>query len=459
MKTKPFPHQTEFLIWVKDKTTVPLILDRGLGKTWCALALIEQRNYAHTLWVCPRMFAEETLHLISEHSELNAVGVFGNPAQKAAILQRESQIYVVGYESLVGKGRSPLQSYVSKHKWDCIVADESTRIKNPQAKRTKLLHKLSYNADCRLIATGDPITNSLLDVWGQWFFLDHGNTFGSSFYRFRIRYFVEVAEHLWVPRPDTKKMFRQKIRDTSFVRQKHECIKLPPQKLHNVVTGLPYATQRIYDEFCEKFAVELSNKQTLTTNYVLVKLTKLCQIASGFAVSDERITTLLPTGKRGMLKCLLTDLFEQYNAIVIWCRFKQEVRDVERVLKSMDVQHVLFYGNASTKDTVRTFQQNADTRAIVLTYAKGHAGITLTKAQAAVLYGHDHSVEHQRGALDRVHRIGSEKFSHIDYYYLFCRNTVEEKVIADTKFKSALARQTISRADVLEAILPRKTCN
>ena len=72
---------------------------------------------------------------------------------------------------------------------DLIVCDESSKIKNPQAKQSKALHRLGKLSRYNLILTGTPITNNPLDFYSQYRFLDE-SIFGASFYSFRARYAI-----------------------------------------------------------------------------------------------------------------------------------------------------------------------------------------------------------------------------------------------------------------------------
>ena len=56
-----------------------------------------------------------------------------------------------------------------------MAIDESTTIKNPEAKRTKNIVSLGRNAKYKRILTGSPVTKSPLDLYKQCEFLDPGS--------------------------------------------------------------------------------------------------------------------------------------------------------------------------------------------------------------------------------------------------------------------------------------------
>src|SRR5690606_34568308 len=75
--------------------------------------------------------------------------------------------------------------------WDpqIIVVDESQKIKNIRAQQTKAVIALGKTAKHRLILTGTPVTQSPLDFFAQYRFLDP-RIFGTNFTRFRSRYAI-----------------------------------------------------------------------------------------------------------------------------------------------------------------------------------------------------------------------------------------------------------------------------
>ena len=70
-----------------------------------------------------------------------------------------------------------------------VVVDETSKIKNFAAKRTKIVMKIGQKTKYKMVLTGTPITQGAHDIFSQWLFLDKGSTFGSSQERFLERYF------------------------------------------------------------------------------------------------------------------------------------------------------------------------------------------------------------------------------------------------------------------------------
>ena len=56
--------------------------------------------------------------------------------------------------------------------WDCIILDEAQAIRNPAAKQTREIKKLSGRM--RIVMTGTPIENDLTNLWSLFDFLNKG---------------------------------------------------------------------------------------------------------------------------------------------------------------------------------------------------------------------------------------------------------------------------------------------
>ena len=67
--------------------------------------------------------------------------------------------------------------------WDCtlVIADETAKVKTPNARRTKAFLKVTYWAKYVWELTGAPQENGPQDLWSQYFAIDRGRAFCSTF--------------------------------------------------------------------------------------------------------------------------------------------------------------------------------------------------------------------------------------------------------------------------------------
>lgn len=132
-----------------------LFMEPGTGKTRVALSLVNSTPCDAVFWVGPL----RTLDAI--RSEVEKWGGFSMPA------------HYCGVESLSASDRifMELHGRVAAAACPFIVVDESLKIKNAKAKRTRRLLELGKMAEYKLVLNGTPVSRNLMDMWSQMEFI------------------------------------------------------------------------------------------------------------------------------------------------------------------------------------------------------------------------------------------------------------------------------------------------
>jgi hypothetical protein len=139
-----------------------LFMKPGTGKTRTAMELIKSvPDVDYILWLCPYQCINGEQVEESTPFEVQKWGGF------------EVECEFVGIESLSSSSRIFLELYAKlEHaKKPFIVCDESLKVKNWNAVRTKRLIELGKLAKYKLILNGTPLSRNLLDIWSQFEFL------------------------------------------------------------------------------------------------------------------------------------------------------------------------------------------------------------------------------------------------------------------------------------------------
>lgn len=128
-------------------------MEAGTGKTRPVLELAKEIEPDVIVWFTPFRTIENL------KAELNKWHV--------------NDIRVVGIESIQNSDRLYLEIYnlLSDAHRPVLIVDESLKIKNSDAKRTKRLLVLSQLCEYKFIMNGTPISRNLLDLWSQMEFL------------------------------------------------------------------------------------------------------------------------------------------------------------------------------------------------------------------------------------------------------------------------------------------------
>jgi SNF2 family DNA or RNA helicase len=138
-----------------------LFMEAGTGKTRVAVELVNATPADLVVWVGPLQTIRPKANLSSVIDEINKWGGFRAPAEYIGVesIQASDRIYL------------ELRAKIERAKSVFIVVDESLKIKNADAKRTKRLLELGAMAEYKLILNGTPLSRNLLDLWSQMEFL------------------------------------------------------------------------------------------------------------------------------------------------------------------------------------------------------------------------------------------------------------------------------------------------
>lgn len=137
-----------------------LLMDAGTGKTRAAIELINSvKEASHIFWFGPLQTLKNSKEGVI--TEINKWGGFDKP------------VTYIGIESIGQSDRVYLEIFnkIKAESVPFLIVDESIKIKNSDAKRTKRMLEISKLAEYKLIINGTPVTRDLLDMWAQLEFL------------------------------------------------------------------------------------------------------------------------------------------------------------------------------------------------------------------------------------------------------------------------------------------------
>ncbi|MCD4681143.1 MAG: hypothetical protein K8S00_12230 [Bacteroidales bacterium] len=138
-----------------------LFMEPGTGKTRAAFELVKSVDPDYVLYLAPYQAINTTNYNESVVAEIERYGGF------------QMQHDFIGVESLSASDRIYLNitSALRQAQRPFIICDESLKIKNVEAKRTKRILFLSTLAEYKLVLNGTPVSRNLLDLWSQMEFL------------------------------------------------------------------------------------------------------------------------------------------------------------------------------------------------------------------------------------------------------------------------------------------------
>ena len=423
------------------------LMDMGTGKTITTIAvagaLYQQRRISRMLVVAPKSIVDvwdEEFRKFAAFPYTLAV-LDGSGARKADTIRNmlgsDLQVIVVNYESCWR-----LEEEIARWKPDMIVCDESSKIKNPQAKCSKALHHLGKKSSYNIILTGTPITNSPLDFFSQYKFLDD-SIFGQSFYSFRSYYAIMggYQEHQIVGYKHLAELVK-KAHSIAYRIRIDEAIELPEFVDEIRPIRLEPKAQKIYDGISKDSYAELMQGEVTTRN-VLTQLLRLSQCTGGFIRNDDGgDAQQISTAKLEALEDIVDECVEQGKKVVVFARFVPEIDAISRMLTKKGIGHSVIKGDVTDRaEQVEAFQKNPVVKVFIGQLATTGMGLTLTAGTVAVYYSLDFSYANYEQSRARIRRIGQTQRG--VYIHLVAKGTIDEHVMSALQHKGDIAKMVV----------------
>ncbi len=439
IRTQLMPHQVEISKFARDKEKAGIFSDYGTGKTLCALDIIDKSKMRRVLVVSTKLSVQSTWPSeIRDHSNFRWVVLVGSRRKKIRLLEhgmRASHVSAGPYNSSSSNTVLFLVNYdgvkniypeIIQCKWDAIILDESTKIKSPHTKRTKILWDIGHRIKRRYIMTGFPVTENIADLYAQIKFLDTTNLLGPSYYAFLNTYFVKVGMQT-LPR---KKMVTQLIEKISSfcIRVTNKTLKLPPAIYKKVDIELTHQQKEALATFRSTFKLAFG-KVSIDTQYIFTLISKSLQICDGFIQDDKGNIEIIPTNKDEALIETLEEMDAKHNKVVIWCAFRFSINKIRKYLQRLGYGVLGLTGSTEDPDLViKRFQHDKRYTILLATQKKAAESVTLTASKFAIYYSNVWSYDLRANSEARIRRKGSERHSSITYVDFVTDTIVERKV-------------------------------
>lgn len=460
-------HQKEAITLASKKKNFALFMEVGTGKTaTCIHILRDKYNIAHkiipTLILCPPIVILNWKAEFKRWSKIppkKVVPLIGSQQKRidtmlcatgGGVYDSDPVILITNYESLqMDRLFQELELYAPK----IIVFDESHRLKDPSAKRTKKATQLADKAEHKYILSGTPVLKNAMDLFSQYRILDGGETFGANFFGFRAKYFYDKNAHMpkqnhfpnWVIRPNSIEEINRKLSDTSIIAKKSECLDLPPLIRKDIFIPLSKEQQDMYLQMKKDliaFYQDQTKEGVSVATIALTKALRLMQIMTGFITMEDKdgkqfTIRFKENPRRDALKEVLSELCPE-NKVIVWAVFKENYDTIREVCTELGLKYTEIHGDISSakkQEGVTQFNTDPDTSVIFGHPASGGIGINLIPAGYSIYYSKNFSLENDLQSEARNYRGGSEIHETITRIDFVAPGTIDERVNSMLKLK------------------------
>ncbi len=456
---QPLAHQMDEFVNHRDDRIRGLLWDPGTGKSKTAIdkmaylyltgkidtVIVMAKKGEYTNW----KYVELPEHMppsVDYVCEVYRSGLKEHEKQRLRDLVKPTgqlRILNINAESMTFEGGKVAKAFAKSTKVGLMfILDESTLAKSHKSARSKEIYKLRSMARYRMIMTGTFSPQSPLDVWGQSLVLGEGILGTTSFYSFKAEYCVEEMQYFgqrsFKKIVGTKNLdkLNSKIRTFASIKERADCIDLPPKIYKKIVVPLSDEQEEMYSTMRDMAIAEFGDDTIVEAKSAMDIVAKLDQIAVGQLKLEDGGYRIL---KNHRVEALLTQLEDSSKKSIIWCNYRGMLEHLyEELRKNYDVRKVgRYFGGVpddEREETVRRFQDPEDElRFIVANQQSLGYGRTLTRGKENHYVSNGYNLEHRLQSEDRTMRIGQdESVLYNDYY---SRGTVNEKIFTSLRSK------------------------
>jgi SNF2 family DNA or RNA helicase len=476
-----------------------LWFDMGLGKTLTALLYCMRRFEAGKgnmfLIFCPLScfitWEDEIKKHIDPKAQAKTVIVHGpkraKKLQDLRIQPHNGPVFIItNYEST-----STIIDDLASLPIIAVFCDESSRIKNEEAIRTrnifKIVRKLPKAA--RFLMSGTPSTSSPLGFYAQYELLEAGASGHTNFQSFKNDYIIsklfmrvqlpnKIEAHILCEPDDQPEKWLKKNYPPNSAKSYYDLgytfsRKPGPKairilnhytrafgtknldKLNKVTQKHAYTLKKedVLTEFPEKHfvrrSVQMSTEQRQLYNEILAKhevtfkstklkfsdraspYAKLHQVANGFILNEGEAVFCSSIPKIDEIIQIVEEIGDQ--KLLIWAPYPSLIEHTKKLLEEeTKLTALTIHGTTSTEDrkrAVHSFQDPSGASILIANPDVAGMGLNLTVCSVSIFMCNWWKADIRAQAIDRIHRIGQTKDCTI--IDLITERTIESKILDD----------------------------
>lgn len=414
--------------------------DMGLGKTIQVLSLIlkmkeENKLKKPVLVVCPTTLMGNWMKELEMFApKLKAVIYHGSERQ----LDLKNDIILTTYAIM----RIDIED-LKKEPWSMVIVDEAQNIKNPDTAQT--LAVKSIKSDIKIAMTGTPVENRLTELWSIFDFINRG--YLGALREFQKSYAIPIERFKEISRANKLKMSVSPFVLRRLKTDKNVISDLPEKLVLNDYCYLSKPQALLYEKTLNEMMEKISGFTGVNRRGNIFKLItalkQICNHPYQFLKAGEMSKEL--SGKMEKCVSLVQNIIDNDEKSLIFTQYKEMGDILCQILNDeCNITPSFFHGSLNVNQReklIEDFQNNDETKIMILSLKAGGTGLNLTSATNVIHYDlwWNPAVEDQ--ATDRTYRIGQNK--NVMVHRLVTLGTFEEKIDEMLKSKKDLANMAV----------------
>jgi hypothetical protein len=418
--------------------------DMGLGKTlqtltWIAWLRGQYAKPEPILVVCPKSVADNWRSETARFLPSIRPRVWSSDDMKSLPSQTGSaDLHIINYNQLRSIGEKLHTKFLA------VILDEGQYIKNPGSVTALIATRIE--AKNRVLLSGTPIENKLMDLWSLMAFAMPG-ILGN---RADFQKLFDAKED-----PLCRRRLAARVRPFLLRRTKMQVAKDLPERIEeDLLCELEGEQKTLYKaelKRAQQMLLGISTASQLNKNRFnlltsLLRLRQICchpkLVKEDSKAESTKVEALLET---------LDPIMEEGGKVIVFSQFVEMLGLLKKAIALRNWPTFYLAGDTENRgELVQQFQEHQGEAVFLISLKAGGFGLNLTAASYVVLFDPwwNPAVENQ--AIDRAHRIGQRQT--VIAYRLLIKDSVEEKIRSLQRSKSQLAEDVLGEDKFAQAL-------
>lgn len=436
----PFLHQRDTAAFLTMNRRCFVLNEQGTGKTnaaiWAADYLMSLGVIKRALVVCPISIMDcawrSDLFKTAMHRRVGIA--HGSPKKRTDVIFGDYEFVIINPDGVKNATDDLLRG-----RFDLVICDEATFLKNHKTDRWQALNKL-IGADTWLwLMTGTPAAQSPEDAYGLAKIVNPKsvpNYAGA----WKDKVMTKVTTFKWVPKHNAQEMVYE-VLQPAIRYTKEQCLDLPDMLYTTREVEMTDQQKKYYEKLKNEMLIQAAGEEVSAVN-AAVQMGKLLQLSAGAVYSDTKEVVQFDCSNK--LNELLTVINGASHKTLVACTYQHSITLVQDFLNKHNISNEAIHGGVSASKRaaiIDSFQKNPDPSVLILQPQAAAHGITLTAANTVCWYSPTTSAEAYLQLNARVHRAGQRNPCLVVH---LCSSPVEKKLY------KALEDRTLAQGNLLD---------
>ncbi len=452
LKEPLLPYQLDGIAFAAGAGRAVLADEMGLGKTIQGVGVAEllarEVGITKVLVVCPASLKSQWRSEIERFSGRSTELVAGSAEDRGQMYAGDAFFTICNYEQVLKD-----IAFVEKARWDLVILDEGQRIKNWEAKTSRVIKGLVSRY--ALVLTGTPLENRIDDLHSVVSFVDP-HQLGPAF-RFLHRHQKRDEKGALVGLHKLDEL-RERLKPV-LLRRTRASVQLDlPARTVEIVRIPPTAEQKDLHDAHMRVVASIVRKKFFT-EIDLLRLRMALLMARMAADSTFLVDKQAPGFSTKLER--LDEIFEAIAAepdrkVVLFSEWTTMLDLIEPLLRKRKLGFVRLDGSVPQKKRqllVTELQTNPEKRVFLTTNA-GSTGLNLQAANTVINVDLPWNPAVLEQRIARAHRMGQKRPVHV--YVLVTEATLEENLLGTLSSKRSLAMAALDPDTTVDAVEIRK---